>query len=83
MEDGVRGGGDVGTAELAAVDLAASDAVVVGDPITLGAMNPIGPPCAFQEVQAGIVVWKLGVELLDRVLFHALSLAGNVRAVKV
>ena len=82
MEDGVGGGGDLGPAEFAAVDLAARDAVVLGDFLALGAGHAVGPAGCFEEVQAGVVIGELGVELLNRVLFDAPMIARNIRVVK-
>ena len=70
VEDGVRRGGYLSPTEFATVDLAARDAVVIGGFSALGAGHTVGPAGCFEEVQANVVIGELGVELLNRVLFH-------------
>ena len=50
VEDGVCRGGYVGSTEFAAVDLPASDSVVAGHPLTLGAGDAVGPASVLEEV---------------------------------
>lgn len=61
VEDSACGGGDVGAAELAGVDLAAGDAVVRRHPLALLAGDALGPSCFLQEVKARIVGQELRV----------------------
>ena len=82
VEDGISCGRYVRAAELAAVDLPARDAKVLGDPVALGASDTIGPSSILEEVQAGIVVGELLVKRFDRVLFHEPMVSEKVRAVK-
>lgn len=82
VEDGIGGWGDVIPAELAAVDLATGDAEVLGDALALGAGYTVRPSSVLDELKAGIVVGKLGVELFDCVSLHGLILSQRVRDVK-
>ena len=82
VKDGVCRGGDVVAAELTGVDLAPRDPVVVRNLLALLASNTGRPSCVLEEVQAGILVWKLLLEVLYCVLFHATSLSEKVRDVK-
>lgn len=70
VEDGVCGWGDMGPAELAAVDLATCDAEVLGDALALDAGDTLGPASVLDEFEAGIFVGELGVELFECVLLH-------------
>lgn len=82
VKDGIGSRGNLGPTKFAAVDLPSLDAVVLCDPLALGASHPVRPASTLEEVQAGIFVGELSVELLYRVLFHETMIAGKVRVVK-
>ena len=82
VEDSVGCRGDVRSAELATIDLPSRDSEMLGDALALGAGYPFRPSGVLQELKARVFIWKLGTELLYRVLVHDPILPDKVRAVK-
>ena len=71
------------TTELARVNLAALDAVVVGYLIALGAMNAIRPTGVLHKLKTRVLIGELLLEVFYGVFFHTVILHRKIRVVKV
>ena len=89
VENGSCRGGNLSPAIFTTIDLLCADAKMFGHLLTFLASDAVGPPGSFNEVQAGIIVRELCLEVLDGVsphsyqpLYDSYSLAHPIRDVK-